>query len=996
MRSVETPDQCDNWIHHLLHKTGVKQHGFGPPTCPGTRLKTTPKVVKRSLIRAWKRVQQTGMTWYRGRCLTMADFDHLHLPPLPSQSSPQSPAVPAPVPKADLQRCHDLHGPRHRISCMLWNPGGLAAPRLDELRTLLDTHRIPIGVFVETRWGFSSEWSDDRFHYVHSGASGPKGQGILIMLARSLCPTSHIRWREIHPGRLLHLRLLGGDRDTDIVACYHFTFTRTQACQRARDGWWNQLDDTLRQLPTRNTLFLLGDYICCLPQSTGLVGSGAFRWKGRMHTGTQHPDQGRFMSILKQHSIATLNTWQATLGPTYEHGEAMSRIDFICARLHKADGQAKSVRYLRDAPFLDQPHSGHVPILSHLARRWVPPGNNLGTRLTAHQRQQARIAYHDQTTAWQAFAHASALGINKCLAQAGPQDPLDTMHQQVLHHFRSHFPGMSKPKPVAPWQSTRRHILNKWDHRRKMCAVKPFTLLNVFRSWFHVARFQYLKRSHRRSAYHARKIQFEDIVREASVAAEHHDMHSVFKIINSYSPKQPRKRIQLRKSDGTIATPLESAAIMTQYIRSVWAGPSEIGLQFLHSPGVPFTVSDLRYALSQIPICKATVTAPPFAPGAVWREHADILASGIHALLERWWASVDPYIPPSWKAGWLVMLPKPQKSPCHPANLRPIALQCPLGKCTMGILIGIAQKQAWSHMISWPIFAYMPARSTLESILRVASHCSRVRQLVGSQRATPHQRAMNLPKYTICGGFQIFLDINSAFDSVCRAKLFARLSQLDVDNAVLHLLTAWHEGTVYHVPTDVGESEIPIGKGLRQGCKAAPTLWNFFIILFLIELSQEIPVSWIQSHITIYADDCHIGGLYWSEVDFQRLLHMISVVFDTLQSLDMEVNPSKTIAILAMAGTSFRPFRQKVVFRDAAGEYVKIPKAEGGHMKIHLQRKAKYLGVMMSYQHFEKETLHHRVTLAHLGFSRMRGWLCGKQLGVPDDSNFGNLAFFPF
>lgn len=66
----------------------------------------------------------------------------------------------------------------------------------------------------------------------------------------------NIRWREIHVGRLLHVRLQFEGRDIDVIQRYQFTNKKTAEC--------------------------------------------------RLTTGTQHPDCGRFVSILKHHGIATL------------------------------------------------------------------------------------------------------------------------------------------------------------------------------------------------------------------------------------------------------------------------------------------------------------------------------------------------------------------------------------------------------------------------------------------------------------------------------------------------------------------------------------------------------------------------------------------------------------------------------------------------------------------------------------------------------------------
>ena len=248
-------------------------------------------------------------------------------------------------------------------------------------------------------------------------------------------------------------------------------------------------------------------------------------------------------------------------------------------------------------------------------------------------------------------------------------------------------------------------------------------------------------------------------------------------------------------------------------------------------------------------------------------------------------------------------------------------------------------------------------------------------------RSTPHQRAMansESPPMHIYGGLQLFVDLNRAFDGVDRAKLFARLPQLCISAPLVQLLSAWHEGTHYHIQTDNGYHSIETGKGVRQGCKAAPSLFNFFLVLFLQEVCQVLPIEWVQSHLTAYADDCHIGGVYKNVQDFEFLRMAFGILFSTLRSMDLQVNPEKSVAILAMAGSAHRRYRGTVVHRDQHGEKIRIDVPGADPVFIPLHRKTKYLGVIVSYGRFEDDCLLHRNKLMHVGFQRLKRWLTGR------------------
>ena len=331
-----------------------------------------------------------------------------------------------------------------------------------------------------------------------------------------------------------------------------------------------------------------------------------------------------------------------------------------------------------------------------------------------------------------------------------------------------------------------------------------------------------------------------------------------------------------------------------------------------------------------------------------------------------------------WRSGWLQLIPKPNKPPNRPQHLRPLAIQCPLGKAVLGLLIRIASKQTESEFRKWPIWAFMPKRSTQDPLLKVASHCRDIQTLVDTQKSTPHSRAAQIPQYSCFGGLQIFIDIDKAFDSINRTKLFCRLHQLQIDEAVIQLLQRWHFDTSYFV-THGGECvEVKVNRGLRQGCKGAPYLWNCMIILLLHDLQATVSLDWICTHLTIYADDCHVGGVFTNVEEFNLLLHALGQLFSLLHAFDLTISPQKSVAILCMRGHLGRKARAAHTQRDHKGEQIKIQLPDATVMLIPVQKSANYLGCVIGYHNFADSTTWHRVKLARAGFSRLRRWLCNR------------------
>ena len=961
------------WKDRLTPNWDVKQHGTQPSMCAGTQAVLTnckaSKVVKRSLQRAQRRAHTQGIAWYRGQCLTPQDFSRMGMKPL---------VQPPPKPKQhDLETCNAHQGPRRRMTCLTWNCGGLSSHRLDELKKWLTIQQVHIAVIAETRWSFQSEWSDQAWHHIHSADETCRGSGVLILISSKLCAASDLRWHAIIPGRLVHARILMTPRNVDVLGCYQHVHTGNKKSMPHREVFWKALEQTMQRLPARNAIALLGDLNCSLPESPGICGTSFFRWQGKPKQGPRHEDGGRFLSILRQFGLVALNTWDASQAPTFAQNGAASRIDYVCTRQQHADGQARATQCLWQAPFMPIHQHGHAPILCHLAKYWIPTPHQPRFGLTPHQRQRGRLAKQSDNADWHSFLNAAAPAIWSQLNTVLTSDchEMQDVHDVAMKHFSNSFPAMSRMKTQDPWQQSE-HVLNKWQHRQILQSIRKCTVSGVFTAWFHATRFQQLTRSHRKHARHLRRQRFEETLHEASLASQCHDTHKLFDLINRFAPKIHRRRVQLRGDDGSLMTSCEERSMLVAYVRETWRGPVLTPMTCNTAPGVPFTVETLIHALKMIPSQKAT--AAPCAPGIVWNSLAETIAPALHAALAKWWKQNPPWIPRQWRSGWLQLIPKPNKPPTRPQNLRPLALQCPVGKSILGIIIQIATHQADDAFRPWPIWAFMRSRSTQDPLMIVAKHCRETRDLIRSQRSTPHSRANSAARWPICGGVQIFIDLEKAFDCINRVKLFTKLHLLGITDQITQLLQCWHVDTPYIV-THGGESvAVDVTKGLRQGCKGAPFLWNCMMVLMLLELQQTLPLSWIQAHLSIYADDCHVGGTFTNIQEFEFLLNAIGTLFSLLQEFDMTLNPNKSVALLAMHGPKSRATRASHVQRDSRGEMLKIPVPGQQQVLIPIKETAPYLGCIMSYHNFEDTTTWHRVKLAHIGFLRLRRWLCNK------------------
>ena len=968
MQNTET--DSSQFLLQLLQNS-VKQHGTQPAMSRGSPAwPTSHRVVKRSLQRAHRRALTYGFAWYRGRCFSAHDFVGLP-PPMTPQRSPKNQMNGATA-------GFHLHTPRRRFTSVCWNPGGLASHRLDELKQWLSLHKVDVVVLPETRWSFSNEWTDADWIHVHTG-SPARGQGVLVMISKRLCQPMQLRWSEIIPGRLVHVRIPTANRYLDVIGCYQHTNRPSADCRHHRSQWWRALDTCLSALPQRNTLLVLGDFNCSLAPIPSLAGSNWYRWNGSLQTGAQHPDSSEFEAVVRQHGLVALNTWNAKTGPTYAKMDHHSRIDFCFTRASMADGEARRAQPLWDAPFVSPSPDGHAPLLCTIPKLWIPAQFSGPTRVSKMQLSRCRQTWLEGHETWDEFSAALTTKFHRHFAQVRTSDS-DCIEQ--LHHIASQ--TMHETFPVSPcshglthWTSSSGLTKQKWYHRRQLDGKQDGSLSGVFQAWRHWTRYIALSRFQKKQAAQSRKAHMLQVTQQAALAASKHDTYALFQIIQRYSPKVPRRRMQLRTATGTLATPVEELAILKAFVADTWSGPCLPDLSLPTPPGVPFSESELCTAVSKIPVTKSV--ASPFAPGIVWHVHASVIAHWLYPLLTTWWNKPQPFIPSCWRDGWLLMIPKPKKNTTSPQNLRPLALQEPLGKAVIGLLAQKALSQAMPSLCNWPLWAYMPCRSSLDAILRVSQHCRSVRDLLHSQQLTLHNRAAGVTRYSVCGGIQLFVDLERAFDNVDRSRLFTCLSTLGIDPSIVQLLYCWHVDTQYHVTTGHSCEPVQISKGVRQGCKAAPFLWNCFILTLLRTLMAQTSYEWILACCNIYADDFQIGCVFHSTQELHDVLRIFGLVLHQLHHMGLTVNLSKSAVLLEMTGTNHRAVQTQVRIKTEQGPKVCIPLPDGTVAHIPIVKHMQYLGVMMSYHHFEDLTVQHRIHLSQVAFARLRRWLCSKR-----------------
>ena len=108
------------------------------------------------------------------------------------------------------------------------------------------------------------------------------------------------------------------------------------------------------------------------------------------------------------------------------------------------------------------------------------------------------------------------------------------------------------------------------------------------------------------------------------------------------------------------------------------------------------------------------------------------------------------------------------------------------------------------------------------------------------------------------------------------------------------------------------------------------------------------------------------------------ILQKCGIILEQLQVHGLTINTTKSVIILALAGTSHRDVRARLVTHTADGQMIKIKGAGNQTFHVPLAKKTKYLGCIISYDRMESDTLKHRLSLMKIAFDRLRKWLTAK------------------
>ena len=533
------------------------------------------------------------------------------------------------------------------------------------------------------------------------------------------------------------------------------------------------------------------------------------------------------------------------------------------------------------------------------------------------------------------------------------------------------------PCPAASGQASG-GLRQLWAQNKALLRSRLVTLPNLIRVWWLWTQAQQSRRVLRRACKLAKRQKLEERIQEAIQAFHKKDPYRMYKVVRALAPRSPYKQVQLRNRSGLAQDPAEELQEIATFFANLCQGQ---GWTYSSKPlqNLPFTCEELETALVHTPATKSV--APNTCPGILLKAIASHLAPWLYQVLQHAWHSGAPLqIPSMWKNAWITCVPK--RSIRTPRDIRPIALQCPIGKAVLRTIIRKALHYAVPSLQVWPIYAYLPKRSTEHALLRVHRHFRNVRDRCQHLQNTMWTRQAGLVRPKCHGGLTLSLDLSNAFDTVDRHDIERGMTRLSLPVDLQNLLMSWLLQVQYFITHKGHQKSIDVTRGIRQGCVASPFLWLMWTTEFLHCLALARSNAWILEHLSLYADDIISQWDFTCPLQLEKAIADVSLLLDALESMNLSVSHNKSVILLRITGTARKELLKKHLCRRENLTCLKVPRSNGNISYLPVVTSHKYLGTMLSYARPEDQTLQYRLQCGQTSFHRLIKFL-GKSHNLP-------------
>ena len=489
----------------------------------------------------------------------------------------------------------------------------------------------------------------------------------------------------------------------------------------------------------------------------------------------------------------------------------------------------------------------HIPVGGSLPKPTLPRTPRRSQNL---QKRRVLDTCQQQPHILQAFRAQVA-----ALAETSPDTPTTALLEQSWKIVTSHLPSVI----AAPAQQKQSAVTALWKQRKLVSslAAKLASLQSTHHSrhfqltfafWRAHQAMKHLQNTLRDQCRRRKRERINRLLEEA--AGKPNSLPHIFQLLRAIAPKLPHRRVQFRADNGMPLSNKEALQSIHRYFYDLYNKLPDGSLADFPKPQEPFQVTgaELAAALAALPASKALPSHLP--PAVLWKAASATTAGRDLDMLNHWLANMEQQPPDQWHIADIFLMPKPHKA-IMAANLRPISLLHPIAKALASILKQKIQPAADKLLAASPQFAYMEHRSVADAHDRVLTHLVHVRNILQTQRQTPHLRQQGHTPAPCRGGITFSVDLQKAFDCMSRTHLATALEAAGVETSLRWTILQLHKHACMRFSHAAATTEIPTTNGIRQGCGLSPTLWAMFTQVVMQKICERLH----QDGITVYADD---------------------------------------------------------------------------------------------------------------------------------------------
>ena len=215
------------------------------------------------------------------------------------------------------------------------------------------------------------------------------------------------------------------------------------------------------------------------------------------------------------------------------------------------------------------------------------------------------------------------------------------------------------------------------------------------------------------------------------------------------------------------------------------------------------------------------------------------------------------------------------------------------------------------------------------------------------------------------GVLQLSLDLTAAFDNILWADVQKALHHAGVNIATQEISAHLALAGALPLPTQAYARTCSPQMGTsarlhRLADLVGCGLLLFFVLQLIITYSQ----AGFKKHLTLYADDSHLRWRFATSADFDKTMNELRQVFACFKKFHLRINLEKTKAILKIVGNMKHRIYKQHVRKHPNGRRLLLMSGDPSQW-LSLVTQAEYLGLIISYDQFEQQSLRHRIGKAH-------------------------------